>query len=227
MEDLRKFIIAWNTQLSLPDGKPTCNAKEVVEAIAFYRKIVKSGATPIGTEKTIYRPMVWDGKISQIIDGSWVFGMAKNSNAKALSDLRAAPLPFPSQRSDMRLNGYCMFGKSKVKDAAAEWLKIAWSEEGAIKFAEFTGTPHARKVTLPQGLVQQMPWLPVYQKVLANDPVADPNPGFAIVRSEADDIIIRWAAKAIITGEISAQDACQGMQKEMERLSKKYDGKTF
>jgi hypothetical protein len=47
------------------------------------------------------------------------------------------------------------------------------------------------------------------------------------VRSEADDIIIRWSAKAIITGEISAQEACDGMQKEMERLSKKYDGKTF
>jgi ABC-type glycerol-3-phosphate transport system substrate-binding protein len=227
MEDLRKFIIAWNTQFSLPDGKPTCNAKEVVEAIAFYRKIVKSGATPIGTEKTIYRPMVWDGKISQLLDGSWVFGMAKSSSGKALSDLSAAPLPFPSQRGNLTFNMYCMYAKSKVKEAAAEWLKIAWSEEGAVKFAEFTGSPHAHKVALPQNLVQKMPWLPAYQKVLATDPVADPNPGFAIVRSEADDILIRWAARAVITGEISAQDACEGMQREMERLSKKYDGKTF
>lgn len=227
MEDLRKFIIAWNTQFSLPDGKPTCNAREVVEAIAFYRKIVKSGATPVGTEKTIYRPMVWDGKISQLLDGSWVFGMAKSSNAKALSELSAAPLPFPSQRGNLTFNMYCMYAKSKVKDVAAEWLKIAWSEEGAVKFAEFTGSPHAHKVTIPQSLLQNMPWLPAYQKVLATDPVADPNPGFALVRSEADDIIIRWSAKAIITGEISAQEACDGMQKEMERLSKKYDGKTF
>jgi ABC-type glycerol-3-phosphate transport system substrate-binding protein len=227
MEDLRKFIIAWNTQFSLPDGKPTCNAKEVVEAIAFYRKIVKSGATPMGTEKTIYRPMVWDGKISQLLDGSWVFGMAKSSSGKALSDLSAAPLPFPSQRGNLTFNMYCMYAKSKVKESAAEWLKIAWSEEGAVKFAEFTGSPHAHKVALPQNLVQKMPWLPAYQKVLATDPVADPNPGFSIVRSEADDILIRWAARAVITGEISAQDACEGMQKEMERLSKKYDGKTF
>jgi ABC-type glycerol-3-phosphate transport system substrate-binding protein len=227
MEDLRKFIIAWGTQLSMPDGKPTCNAREVVESIAFYRKIVKSGATPIGTEKTIYRPMVWDGKISQLIDGSWVFGMAKSSNAKALADLSAAPLPFPNQRGNLTFNMYCMYTRSKVKDMAAEWLKIAWGEEGAVKFAEFTGSPHAHKVTLPQSLLQKMPWLPAYQKVLAADPVADPNPGFALVRSEADDIIIRWSAKAIITGEISAQEACDGMQKEMERLSKKYDGKTF
>jgi len=227
MEDLRKFIIAWNTQFSQPDGKPTCNAPEVVEAIAFYRKIVKSGATPIGTEKTIYRPMVWDGKISQLLDGSWVFGMAKSSNAKALPELSAAPLPFPSQRGNLTFNMYCLYAKSKVKDAAAEWLKIAWGEEGAVKFAEFTGSPHAHKVALPPALLKSMPWLPAYQKVLATDPVADPNPGFALVRSEADDILIRWTARAIITGEISAQDACDGMQKEMERLSKKYDGKTF
>jgi ABC-type glycerol-3-phosphate transport system substrate-binding protein len=227
MEDLRKFIIAWNGQFSLPDGKPTCNAREVVEAIAFYRKIVKSGATPIGTEKTIYRPMVWDGKISQLLDGSWVFGMAKSSSGRALSELSAAPLPFPTQRGNLTFNMYCMYAKSKAKEAAAEWLKIAWSEEGAVKFAEFTGSPHAHKVALPQTLVQKMPWLPAYQKVLATDPVADPNPGFAIVRSEADDILIRWAARAIITGEVSPQDACEGMQKEMERLSKKYDGKTF
>ncbi len=227
MEDLRKFIIAWNTQFSLPDGKPTCNAREVVEAIAFYRKIVKSGATPIGTEKTIYRPMVWDGKISQLLDGSWVFGMAKSSNGKALSELSAAPLPFPSQRGNLTFNMYCLYAKSKVKAAAAEWLKIAWGEEGAVKFAEFTGSPHAHRVTLPQSLVRSMPWLPAYQKVLATDPVADPNPGFALVRSEADDILIRWTAKAIITGEISAREAGEGMQKEMERLSKKYDGKTF
>ena len=227
MLDLRKFVITWNGQFSEPDGRPTCSSPQVVEAIAFYRKIVQSGATPIGTEKTIYRPMVWDGKISQIIDGSWFFGMAQNSNAKALDQLSAAPLPFPSQRGELIYNMYCMYAKSKAKDAAAEWLKIAWSEEGAVKFAECTGSPHARQVTLPPALLKRMPWLPAYQNVLSKDPVADTDPGFALVKSESTDIITRWAAKAILTGELSAKSACDGMQQEMERLSKKYGGKTF
>jgi len=226
-EDLNKFVAAWNAAYSLEDGTPTCGTPEMVGAIEFYRRIVESGATPIGTEKTVYRPMVWNGKISQIIDGSWVFGMAMAEKGEAISELSASPLPFPTPRALLSFNLYQLYGKSKVKDLGAKWLSIAFSEEGAVEFSKLTGNPHARKMELPQSLVDQMPWLPAYATIMGTDLEADLNPGFTLVRAEADDIIRLWADRAILTREITPEEAAAGMQRDLEELSKRHGGKTM
>lgn len=226
-EDMNKFVASWDAAYSLEDGTPTCDTPEMTGAIEFYRRFVESGATPIGTEKTVYRPMVWNGKISQIIDGSWVFGMAMAENGEALNELSAAPLPFPSERAGISYNLYQLHGKSKVKDLGAKWLSTSFSEEGAIEFSKLTGNPHARKMELPQDLVDDMPWLPAYTTVMGREPVVELNPGFTLVNAEADDIIRRWADRAILTREITPEEASKGMQQEMEELSKKHDGKTM
>jgi len=226
-EDLYHFVGGFGGQYSEPDGTPTCNTPEMIAAVSFFRKCVESGVTPIGTPKPNYLAMVWNGQISQVIDGSWFFGSAKASNATALDQLSASPLPWPKRRGTHVFNLYQLYGKSKIKDVAADWLKLAWSEESSLKFSEFTGSPHGRPVKLPQNLVDAQPWMPAYQEVLAAEFVSDDNPGFALVREEANEIIKRNGFAAVVDGEVTPEQACENMQKGFEELSNKYGGETF
>lgn len=226
-EDLYHFVGGFGGQYSLPDGIPTCDTPEMISAVDFFRRVVTSGATPVGTDKPMYLAMVWNGQISQVIDGSWYFGSAIASNATALDELSASPLPWPQRRGTHVFNLYQLYGKSEVKETAASWLELAWSEESSLKFTEFTGSPHGYPVDLPQSLIDKQPWMPAYSEVLAAEFVPDDNPGFALVREEANEIIKENGFAAVVTGDITPEEACRKMQEELEQLSVKYGGKTF
>jgi arabinogalactan oligomer/maltooligosaccharide transport system substrate-binding protein len=116
--------------LNVKDQKITINSPEAVKGLQDAVDLVNAGAAKTDTTTDSYNNMMAafkDGKVAMIINGPW--SIADVKSGKAFSDpanIGVAPTPTGSSgKSGSPVGGhnYVIYSQSKVRDAAAEFIK--------------------------------------------------------------------------------------------------------
>lgn len=147
------FIYSEGGDLLDVDGKKiTINSPEAVKGLQDAVDLVQSGAAKTDTTSDSYNNMMKafkDGKVAMIINGPWSIPDVKSG--KAFSDpanVGVSPTPAGSSgKSGSPVGGhnYVIYSKSKVTDAAAEFIKYMSSAESQAFISKELGLLPTRK----------------------------------------------------------------------------------
>jgi arabinogalactan oligomer/maltooligosaccharide transport system substrate-binding protein len=147
--------------LNVKDKKITINSPEAVKGMQDAVDLVKAGAAKTDTTSDSYNNMMKafkDGKVAMIINGPW--SIADIKTGKAFSDaanIGISPTPAGSSgKSGSPVGGhnYVIYSQSKVKDAAAEFIKYMDSPESQAFISKELGLLPTRKSAYDQADVQ-------------------------------------------------------------------------
>lgn len=159
--------------LDVGSKKITINSAEAVKGVQDAIDLVNSGAAKADTTSDSYNNMMKafkDGKTAMIINGPWA--VADIKTGKAFSDaanIGIAPTPAgASGKSGAPVGGhnYVIYSKSKVTDAAAEFIKYMDSAQSQAFISKELGLLPTRKSAYDQPDVQSNPVVTAFKTVL-------------------------------------------------------------
>jgi multiple sugar transport system substrate-binding protein len=143
------------------DGKPQFDSKELVEAVTRIDNLYKSDYIPKGADAATYRRMFWEGKIGMMMDNMAVPGIIASGNPEMKDKIGIAPLPFPSGDHPSSTTYISINANSQHKEAAAEFLKYLFSQEGQLALYDMLGgvTVGTNLDLSNNPLAEKSPWL--------------------------------------------------------------------
>ncbi|MFI9838728.1 extracellular solute-binding protein [Nonomuraea sp. NPDC051941] len=192
------------------------------EGFAQYTSLVTDGLSSksrLNQNTTEIRTRFANNKVGMYLTASWDLpGIAEDSKGKLKGD-KLAFFPLPSKaggeaQSFLGGNDIAVWGSAKEKDAAKEFVKLASNKQWGVKYATDGGL------------------LPVYPEALAalsSDPAQAPfAAAFAKAKAfpadpqwtEANETkaVLQNAARKVIEGKASADDALAAANKELEDI---------
>jgi arabinogalactan oligomer/maltooligosaccharide transport system substrate-binding protein len=159
--------------LNVNDKKIIINSPEAVKGLQDAVDLVGAGAAKADTTSDSYNNMMTafkDGKVAMIINGPW--SVADIKTGKAFSDptnIGVAPTPAGSSgKSGSPVGGhnYVIYSQSKVKDAAAEFIKYMDSPESQAFISKELGLLPTRTSSYTQPDVQSNATVAAFKAVL-------------------------------------------------------------
>jgi arabinogalactan oligomer/maltooligosaccharide transport system substrate-binding protein len=159
--------------LNVADKKITINSPEAVKGMQDAVDLVSAGAAKTDTTTDSYNNMMTafkDGKVAMIINGPWAIADIKTG--KAFSDptnIGVSPTPAGTAgKSGSPVGGhnYVIYSQSKVKDAAAEFIKYMDSAESQAAISKALGLLPTRKSAYDQPDVQGNATVTAFKAVL-------------------------------------------------------------
>ncbi len=159
--------------LNVEQKKIIINSPEAVKGLQDAVDLVSSGAAKTDTTTDSYNNMMTafkDGKVAMILNGPWSVPDIKSG--KAFSDatnLGIAPTPAGSSgKSGSPVGGhnYVIYSQSKVKDAAAEFIKYMDSPESQAFVSKELGLLPTRTSSYEQADVKSNPTVTAFKAVL-------------------------------------------------------------
>jgi arabinogalactan oligomer/maltooligosaccharide transport system substrate-binding protein len=159
--------------LNVDQKKIIINAPEAVKGLQDAMDLVSSGAAKTDTTTDSYNNMMTafkDGKVAMILNGPWSVPDIKSGKAFAdAANLGVAPTPAGSSgKSGSPVGGhnYVIYSQSKVKDAAAEFIKYMDSPESQAFIAKELGLLPTRTSSYDQADVKGNPTVAAFKAVL-------------------------------------------------------------
>lgn len=168
------FIYSEGGDLLDVDGKKiVVNSAEAAKGMQHAVDLVKSGAAKADVTSDSYNNMMKafkDGTTAMIINGPWSVADVKTGKAfQQAGNLGIAPTPAGSGgRSGSPVGGhnYTIYSQSKVKDAAAEFIKFMNSAESQAFLAKELGLLPTRKSAYDQADVKSNAEVSAFKAVL-------------------------------------------------------------
>ena len=168
------FIYSEGGDLLDVDGKKiTINSAEAARGVQNAVDLVKSGAAKADVTSDSYNNMMKafkDGTTAMIINGPWSVADIMTGKAfKAPGNLGIAPTPAGSggkSGSPVGGHNYTIYSQSKVKDAAAEFIKFMNSAESQAYLAKELGLLPTRKSAYDQADVKASAEVSAFKAVL-------------------------------------------------------------
>jgi arabinogalactan oligomer/maltooligosaccharide transport system substrate-binding protein len=159
--------------LNVDDKKITINSPEAVKGLQDAIDLVGSGAAKTDTTSDSYNNMMTafkGGKVAMIINGPWAVADIKTGTAfKSADNLGVAPTPAGSSgKSGSPVGGhnYVIYSQSKVKDAAAEFIKYMDSPESQAFISKELGLLPTRTSSYDQPDVKSNATVAAFKAVL-------------------------------------------------------------
>jgi arabinogalactan oligomer/maltooligosaccharide transport system substrate-binding protein len=159
--------------LDVDAKKITINSPEAVKGVQDAVDLVKSGAAKADVTSDSYNNMMKafkDGTTAMIINGPWSVADINTGKAfKQAENLGIAPTPAGSggkSGSPVGGHNYVIYSQSKVKDAAAEFIKYMNSAESQAYLAKELGLLPTRKSAYDQADVKSNPDVSAFKTVL-------------------------------------------------------------
>ena len=202
--------------------EPQANAPEVVEALEFVVSLTEEGLTPaveIGGGDSLEGFFISD-KIAMLpAGGFWAGGLFNAGMEKGTFDAQFWP-KWKTQKHQIGVSGNWIFTGSPNKDRMWELLKFSVTVEGMYMGGRYrpvmTTTPARRSFVIPEAYEPTGPdnWQVFYDTLDHMDVSPIPSPPQAV---EVTNIYTRFTSLAT-SGDMTAQDALDGMQAELEAL---------
>ncbi|WP_291956400.1 sugar ABC transporter substrate-binding protein [Chelatococcus sp.] len=208
--DVTNFVYGFGGRWSKPDGTPTFNSPEVVAGIAAYKQVYDAGITPKGTDAATYRRMFWEGKIATVVDNGGVATIL-TSQGKA-HPISAAHSPFPHRQQGMILAPITINANTKVKDAAAKFLRWMLEPKNQQELQTLLGAVNVATIVerTPEEL-KEMPWLKAYDEQTPYSVPALPQ-GLEVKSPEIQQIVVQQLLK-VLQGGVAPQVAMDEAQR--------------
>lgn len=168
------YIYSEGGDLLNPEQKKiTISSPEAVKGVQDAVDLVKSGAAVTDTTSDSYNNMMTafkDGKVAMIINGPWSVADIKTGSAfKDATNLGISPTPAGSSgKSGSPVGGhnYVIYAQSKVKSAAAEFIKFMNSAGSQAYLAKEIGLLPTRTSSYDQAEVKSSAEVTAFKAVL-------------------------------------------------------------
>jgi multiple sugar transport system substrate-binding protein len=199
-------------------GKFVINELDFIDGVEYYKELFDVGVMPQGMDYTTQRKMFWNGKAAMCIDGGYFMTWAAGSNPEVTGQLNVAPPPFRSKLNplDPSFFGVSSASSEEEKKGAIKFLEFWITPEIQQEFIETCGYPITMKSAISPEFRAKYPWFNVYE---ASAPFGVPLaiPGYEQATEEIRKIIA-GQIEAVLLGGISAEEAMNKAQNEVERL---------
>ncbi len=201
---------------------PTANSPEVVEALEFVVMLTEEGIAPtieLGGGQTL-QGFFADNKLGMTpAGGFWAGGLANAGFPKGSFDVQLFP-KWKSQRHQFGTGGQWMAAAGEHKEEAWKFMSYRISKEAMAAWYGANGiitTPSRRSMLVPEAFAETGPehWQ-VFYDTLDKHPDTSPIPAPPI-SNPMTTLFTNYTARAM-TGELSPQEAMDGLQKELEEL---------
>jgi len=207
-------IRAFGGRISI-DGKFMVDDPHFIKGMDFQRAIYNSPGTPRDMEYGMQRQAFIAGKAGMCFDGAYWFSVVKEANPKVYSEMAAYSPPFPCRWTTGEINSMAINSNSSLQkqQAAAKLLQWFFTDEIQKKLAVYVSTPTGMKVSL-EALAGAYDWYEpyVYQ---VNYGVPHVVEGYEVVTNVIFKRLVDYIAE-VVTGRMSAQEACEKFQVELE-----------
>jgi len=139
------------------------NSPQMIEAVTAFKKIFDAGVIPPDTGHEVFYPMFMHGKIACLVEGAYMYAMARDENPEILPDLAAAMPFFPTHKSTTVAQILAMAKDVDNKDAAWKFLEFWARPEWLSKQVEMTLAFTAEVGGgLSGALLEEFPWMYFY-----------------------------------------------------------------
>jgi putative chitobiose transport system substrate-binding protein len=128
----------------MKESLPNLNSNEVIEAMGYLKELYDANVTPKEMAKGDYRKMFAVGKVGTLIDGPFVYSMAKGWNSDIEDDYVAVNLPFPEQTSTAVLWCGAVPVESEHPEEAVKFIEFFSSYEQSQQMTLLTGVMPTR-----------------------------------------------------------------------------------
>lgn len=149
------------------DGLPTLNSPESIKAVTYLKQLFDAKVMPLEVDKGTYRKMFATKEVGTLIDGPWMYEMAKGWDPTIEGDFEVADLPFPTQRVTSFFEGLSISSKSAHPKEAAKLVEFLCSPDQQKKLVDITGIMSAREdiykdEAFSKGISSKWPWFQKY-----------------------------------------------------------------
>src|SRR5947207_913729 len=146
------------------DGKPSANAPETVAALKFIKGLFDEQLIPRGMEPNAYRQMFAQGKVAMYATGGFFAATVDSMNKETYANLRAEPLPLPSDKA-MSITVFLGVPKAaKNKELAAKLLMRMLQDDMQRKIVLLGKTLPARLGMVPADFAKENVWFPAFEQ---------------------------------------------------------------
>jgi multiple sugar transport system substrate-binding protein len=190
-------------------------------ALQFYIEMFRHGWAPPLTNADVSN--VWSefarGYFSFYITGPWNIGEFKRRLPPALQDSwMTAPLPGPDGAGASIAGGSSLvvFGTSKVKDAAGQWIEYLSRPDVQRRFHELTGDLPPRRAAWTEGRLAEDPYARAFRDQLERVKPAPKVPEWERIANE-----LRLVAERTAHGELSIDQAAAELDARADRILEK------
>jgi len=146
------------------DGKPSANAPETVAALKFIKGLFDEQLIPRGMEPNAYRQMFAQSKVAMYATGGFFAATVDSMNKETYANLRAEPLPLPSDKA-MSITVFLGVPKAaKNKELAAKLLMRMLQDDMQRKIVLLGKTLPARLGMVPPDFAKENVWFPAFEQ---------------------------------------------------------------
>jgi multiple sugar transport system substrate-binding protein len=191
------------------------------KALRFYVQMFRHGWAPPLTNADVSN--VWTefarGYFSFYITGPWNIGEFKRRLPPELQDSwMTAPLPGPNGPGASIAGGSSLviFDRSRVKDAARQWIEYLSQPDIQRRFHDLTGDLPPRRMSWSEGRLAQDPYASAFRDQLER---VKPVPKVPEWERIADEL--RLVAERTVHGELSIDQAAAELDARTDRILEK------
>ena len=211
-------IYGFGGRIVADDGTFAINSPETIEGIKFYKKLIDSGAVPIGMDFTAQRELYYAGKVVMTQEGGYWPAWCVGANPEIEGLVDAFYQPFPTKYNVAEPTGLSISSQSspEAKKGAVEYLKFYLRPEIQEEWIKVNGSPVTMKYAATEEYKNENSW---YQILEEAGPYALPwsVPGYEAQTNEIHDILTNYIGKVMDLDEDPAK-AMNDAQKEVEAL---------
>jgi multiple sugar transport system substrate-binding protein len=198
---------------------PQVTTPAVVNGLKLFKTMYDVGM-PQGTDGGTAVNLFSNGAIAEQLAESAVVNVYKTNNPDTYAQLRSAPMPWPSNKSLVRIHPLTVNAQSTNKDAAKAFLTFLYTPENYRQLLQ-----GALDVipAYPDGIspdyIATLPWVPGYQSVHALSPT-ELLGDFIYNNQEFGQIVITHFQDSLVN-DVPVEEAMGAAQPELEALAQR------
>ena len=219
---LSTFIIGNGGRVA-DETKVTVNSPEAVEGVSWWVDLVKSSATPTGTDTGPLRQLLGQGKLALWFDGPWGQGFVNMAAEAVKPNLKVERMPFKK-----------VFGGSSnviaiptaipadQKQMVWEFIKSLSTPAAQRDYTLKYCTPSARKdaEVAPADLHASCPLIDTWVESLNSPDLVDYFPRALATKTSEMTKMVSDTAQTLITSDASVSTELDKLQTQLEGLQK-------
>lgn len=214
--DVAQWVIA-NGGHFAEDGKPTVDDPRNIEAVTMFKELFDEGVMPRDVDKSTYRQMWWQGKVTTLFDGAWMMGFAREGNPEIVGKLRTAQMPWPGHRTAAAFQLWAIPKDAPHPDASFKLIEFMQNAKWQKEMVSITNTVSPRLNNLPDGYLEANPWFENFQIASDEYAVSIMPAGLELYGNEVLKIIAD-KIEEILYNDRPVAEALQEAQEEVSAL---------
>lgn len=219
LTEMLNYIVDAGAYWTDKDGNIIIDTPQMVEGLARWKTVMKSGISPVDMSASDVRKLFADGKMAMRLDGPWLYGTTEKGSAKADIVYVAPPFHPPLGGSS---NVLAMPADIPDDQKALVWdfIKLTMSPEFQRSYATLGGNTPPSPTADVSGVEKTIPHFPVLIETMkaASEAGIDRIPtGLELFYNEFSKMVMEESQRMIIQ-DLDPAEVAKTMQAKAEAI---------